>query len=193
VNPPISTVRAAGKRVPAKLIRGTGLAVLLLLLTVLTLPAQAGAQSNAELPTGTRIRVTPLTGQSLKGTFQGSGPEGLSLSDQAGSLRVLANASIQRLDMSAGKNRRKAALIGGAVGLVAGVLIGAATSGDCAGDCDDPYGVGGSSPVESVAVGTGALLGGVVFGGLGAGIGGLFFAPERWVRVELRPGRPVGR
>jgi phosphatidylserine decarboxylase len=87
--------------------------------------------------------------------------------------------------MSGGKNRRKAALIGGAVGLVAGVLVGAATSGDCTGDCNDPYGVGGDGLTEAVATGTGVVIGGAVFGGLGALVGGLFFAPERWVRVEF--------
>jgi hypothetical protein len=165
----------------------------LLLLALLASPAHLGAQTNPKLLDGTRIRVTPIGGQSLKGTFKGSGPQGLSYSDETGSLHLLSNESIQRLDMSGGKNRRKAALIGGAVGLVAGVLIGAATSGDCTGDCDDPYGVGGDGLAESVATGTGVMIGGAVFGGLGALVGGLFFAPERWVRVEFGSGIPVGR
>ena len=165
----------------------------LLVFALLALPAHLGAQTNPELLAGTRIRVTSPGGESLNGTFEGLGPQGLSFSDETGSLHLLSNESIRRLDMSGGKNRRKAALIGGAVGLVAGVLIGAATSGDCTGDCYDPYGVGGDGLTEAAATGTGAMIGGAVFGGLGALAGGLFFAPERWLRVDFGSGSPVSR
>ena len=86
---------------------------------------------------------------------------------------------------AAGRKRGKGALIGGAVGLVAGVVIGVATSGDCAGDCDDPYGVGGDDLVSATATGLGAIAGGLVLGGIGAVVGAVFFAPERWVRIDL--------
>ncbi len=187
------TVQPGRNRLIPGIPRCQGVARRLLLLALLAIPAHARAQTNPDLVTGSRIRVTPLGGQALNGTFQGFGAEGLSLSDRSGNLHRISNESIQQLDMSAGKNRRKAALIGGAVGLVAGFIIGGATSGGCSGDCDDPYGVGGDGLVEAGATATGAILGGLIFGGLGAAAGGLFFAPERWVRVEIGAGVAVGR
>ena len=179
-------------RVARGIVHGAMVQIGLLLLAMFSLAPNAWAQTNPELVTGARIRVTPLGEKPLTGTFQGFGPAGLSFSDQTGNLRSLSNESIQRLDLAAGRNRLKAALIGGAAGFVAGLLIGAATSGDCVGDCDDPYGVGGGGLVEASATASGAILGGLVFGGVGAAIGAVFFAPERWRVVEFRAAVPFG-
>jgi hypothetical protein len=97
--------------------------------------------------------------------------------------------SIRSLERAAGKKRGKGALIGGALGVVAGAIIGAATSGDCTGGCSDPYGIGGDDLVESAAKGEGAVLGGLIFGGIGAGMGATFLAPTRWVKVRVALGR----
>jgi len=120
----------------------------------------------------------------MEGSFLGLGPGGLSLLDSSEGEYTIPAASLRLLEMSAGRNRKKGALIGGGIGLVAGILLGAATSGDCVGDCDDPYGIG-DGLAEANAKGMGALLGGVIFGGIGAGVGAFFFAPERWVSIEL--------
>lgn len=86
--------------------------------------------------------------------------------------------------MSAGRSRKGGALVGGGIGLAAGLLLGTAISGDCVRDCDDFYGIGGDGLAEANATGLGALLGGVILGGVGAGVGA-YFAPEQWVSIAL--------
>jgi hypothetical protein len=151
----------------------------------LALPPGLSGQELRDLGRGDRVRVTPSDGPSLKGSFLGLGPRGLSLLDSSEGEYTIPVSSLRVLEMSAGPNRKKGALIGGGVGLVAGLLLGAATSGDCYGACDDPYGVGGDDLVEATATGLGALLGGVILGAVGVGAGATFFAPERWVTIEL--------
>lgn len=153
-------------------------------LTLASPPGLPG-QDLRDLERGDRVRVTPSDGPSLKGSFLGLGPRGLSLLDSSEGENTIPISSLRVLEISAGPNRKKGALIGGGVGLVAGMLLGAATSGDCYGACDDPYGVGGDDLVEATATGLGAIMGGVIFGGIGAGAGAFFFAPERWVTIEL--------
>ena len=155
-------------------------------------------QAIQELGQGDRVRMTPLDGGRTTGAFQGLGASGLSVLDSSGSPFTIPLSSLRALEVAAGRNRMKGALYGGVVGLVAGVLLGGATSGDCVGDCDDPYGVGGGDLVESNAIATGAILGGVILGGVGALVGARFFAPERWIGIDLGPsGRilpiPLGR
>ena len=174
---------------PASRAPGWGRVAPLLLLALFSLPGVALAQSGHELVPGSRIRVTQFEIPALTGTFQSSGATGLTMTESGESPRVIANQSIERLELSTGKNRATPALIGGAVGLVAGVVLGGLTSGDCAGDCDDPYGVGGSDLGSANATATGALIGGVVFGGLGALLGGTLFASENWTQLSIPAGR----
>jgi hypothetical protein len=117
------------------------------------------------------------------------GPQDLTVLDSKGTPFTIPVQSITALELAMGRKRGKTALIGGAVGLVAGVLLGGMTSGDCVGDCGDPYNVGGGGLAEANATAEGAVLGGLVLGGLGAAVGALFFAPERWVKVNLGPAR----
>ena len=156
-----------------------------LLLATLAWPIGLGGQNIRDLGIGDRVRVTPSEGASVKGSFQELGPVGLTVLDSSANPFVIPISSLRTLEVAAGRRRGIGAVFGGGVGLVAGVLIGAATSGDCVGDCDDPYGVGGGDLAEASAVGMGALLGGVILGGVGAGIGAVFFAPERWVTIDL--------
>lgn len=71
------------------------------------------------------------------------------------------------------RNRGKGALWGGAVGLVAGGLLGAASV-----ESDDDDGFGGSL-VESAATGEAVVIGALVGAGLGALLGATVFAPTR--------------
>jgi hypothetical protein len=152
-------------------------------------PEALWAQTLQELGTGDRIQVTPSEGTPLKGAFQALSPEGLTILDARAGAFTIPVESIRALELAAGRKRGKAAIIGGAVGLVAGVILGGLTSGDCVGDCGDPYGIDGGGLAEANATAEGAVLGGLVLGGLGAAVGAIFFAPERWVRVNLGPAR----
>ena len=152
-------------------------------------PAVLLGQGTGELRTGDRVRVSPTEGARVSGAFDGLSGGALTVLGSGDAPFSVPLGSIRSLEKAIGKNRGKGALIGGAVGLVAGAIIGAATSGDCAGDCSDPYGVGGDGLVESAAKGEGAVLGGLIFGGIGAGVGAMVFAPTRWVQVRIEPGR----
>ncbi|MGW8267370.1 MAG: hypothetical protein ACWGSQ_13470 [Longimicrobiales bacterium] len=152
-------------------------------------PEALWAQALQDIGTGDRIRVTPSEGTPLEGAFQTLGLQGLTLLDSEAASFTIPVESIRALELAAGRKRGKAALIGGTVGLVAGALLGGLTSGDCVGECGDPYGIGGGGLVEANATAEGAALGGLILGGLGAAVGALFFAPERWVRVNLGPTR----
>lgn len=152
-------------------------------------PEALRAQNLQDLGAGDRIQVTPSEGIPLRGAFQTLSPQGLTVLDARAGAFTIPVESIRVLELAAGRKRGKAALIGGAGGLVAGVILGGLTSGDCVGDCGDPYGIDGGGLAEAKATGEGAILGGLVLGGLGAAVGALFFAPERWVRVNLGPAR----
>ena len=161
--------------------------ILLSALFVISLvwPTGLTGQNIQDLGRGDRVRVTPSNGPSLEGSFLDLGPRGLSILDASNGQYTVPVSSLRALEMSSGRRRGRGALIGGGVGFVAGLLLGAATSGDCTGDCDDPYGVGGGGLAEANATGMGALLGGVILGGVGAGVGAIFLSPERWVTVDL--------
>ena len=168
---------------PSRLPPGPFLFLALLGLTLVSPPWMMG-QDIRDLERGHRVRMTPSDGPSLEGSFLGLGPGGLSLLDSSEGEYTIPVASLRLLEMSAGRNRKGGALVGGAIGLAAGLLLGEAISGDCFWDCDDFYGIGGDGLAEANATGMRALLGGVILGGIGAGVGA-FFAPERWVSIDL--------
>ena len=168
--------------------RRSHVSTLPLLALLATWPLALGGQTIEELGAGDRVRVTPLEGAPLEGAFQQMGFQGLTVLGSKDTPFTIPLQSIEALEMAAGRRRGKAALIGGGIGLVAGVLLGGLTSGDCVGDCADPYNVGGGDLAEANATAEGALLGGLVLGGIGAAVGALFFAPERWVKVDVGSG-----
>lgn len=176
------TLATSGKR------RSPVFSTLPLLALLATWPLALGGQTIEELGAGDRVRVTPLEGTPLEGAFQQMGSQGLTVLGSKDTPFTIPLQSIEALEIAAGRKRGKAALIGGGIGLVAGVLLGGLTSGDCVGDCADPYNVGGGDLAEANATAEGALLGGLVLGGIGAAVGALFFAPERWVKVDVGSG-----
>jgi len=182
-------VRAPGSSYPVRSLPLWLLSLVLPLFAELAVGSGALAgQALQDLGVGDRIRVTSSEGAPLKGAFQQMGPQGLTLLRSKDTPFTIPVQSIQALEVAAGRKRGKAALIGGGIGLVAGVILGGLTSGDCVGDCDDPYNVGGGGLAEANATAEGAMLGGLALGGIGAAVGALFFAPERWVKVDVGSG-----
>ena len=140
---------------------------LLLVAIALVAPAPLLAQQATPLPPGAKIRVTAT--QTLPrrevGSFTAARNDTLWM--QAGSSNQVAVplATVERLEVSAGRARLKWALIGGAVGLLAGGVLGGRAGAE-----DDFTGTGAAAGFT-----VGALQGVV----LGAAVGGLA-APRRW-------------
>ena len=97
------------------------------------------------------------------------------LGDPGRDTLAVATASLARFEVSKGRHRQagRGATIGALVGVVAGAALGLATYEECSGFCPAPDpGRGGS-----------AMIGGILFGLLGAGVGaitGSQIKAERW-------------
>jgi hypothetical protein len=156
-----------------------------LLLPLVWGTADASAQQSDPLIRGDRLRLSSEGPTTFEGVLETSSVEGLTLADDQGESAYVPYASLLKIERAGGRNRRKGALIGGAVGFFVGAVAAVAT-GECV-DCDDPYGVGGEGLVEAGSAGTGAILGGILLGGVGAVVGGLFAAPQRWIEISFRP------
>jgi len=147
--------------------------------------AHASAQQSDLLVRGDRLRLSSEGPTTFEGLLETSSFEGLTLADDQGESLYVPFATLLGIERASGRNRRKGALIGGVVGFLVGAVVGVATS-DCV-DCDDPYGVGGEGLVAAASAGTGAVLGGILLGGVGAVVGGLFAAPQRWIEISFQP------
>lgn len=179
----------AGMEVPLHgLHRAVRVLLCLLALVSFARPTDLPGQDIQSVKPGNRIRLIPVDGAEMKGIFLGLGPGGLSLQGSSVSPFIIPVSSIETLELATGHKRMKAAFIGGGIGLLAGAILGGVTSGDCAGDCNDPFDTGGGGLAESRASAEGAILGGLVLGGLGAAAGAIFFAPEKWTKIQLTPG-----
>lgn len=159
--------------------------VLIALLLSLAWGTHASAQESAPLIRGDRLRLSPESLTPFQGMLESTSIEGLTLVDDHGQSAYVPYAMLLKLEKAAGRNRRRGALIGGTVGFFVGAVVAVATS-ECA-DCDDPYGIGDEGLIGAASAGTGAILGGILFGGLGAIVGGVFAAPERWIEVSFYP------
>lgn len=136
-------------------------------------PMYAAAQSGGPLPpieTQTRVRVwTESTGEALKARVQTITPETLEVTGGSASHRVFHVETLDRIDVSRGRNRWAWSAGGVLLGATAGVLISRA-------DNDEGSTVGGLDETAEGLANTlsGALVGGVL---------GFFVAPERWLTV----------
>lgn len=155
-----------------------------LMFLLFTILGQSYAQAQVrdlDIPLGTRLRVfAPALGDSsMIGRFAGLQSDSLALvrgPRQAPPLRIPL-ARIQRLDVSAGRDRASGATVGGLLGIATGVVLGFACLAVCP---EDPNGGANMAPAG------GLLLGLVVGLPVGAVIGARV-APERWRPLPLPP------
>lgn len=161
---------------------------------LLLLPAprgQAQVTPSVGWPTGSRVRVTTIRPlRRLAGTLVGVDADSLRLAVGQRDTLALPLFAVARLEESRGRhaNHTKGALIGGGVGLAAGLGLGALADGlrniGCESpSCDNPSRLGG-------ALAIGGLGGAAVGAGVGALLAGAFRA-ERWQPVA-RPGGALG-
>lgn len=132
-------------------------------------PASGQAQTLETLEAGDRIRIETASGAPTAGTLLTLGPDSLAMAtDRTGTTEV-AITDLTLLQLGVGRQPMAGANRGGAVGLVGGVLLGALIT-----YFDDSPGVNFALitvPVVTIPV--------------GAVLGGLFFAPWRYVDVPL--------
>ena len=128
------------------------------------------------IPPGAKIRIwaPSIARCRLLGTFVGRQDGAIMFRTKSGSPHGIPLSAISRLEVSRGQGARgTTALLGGAIGLFGGILLGAvATTAVVSGDMDDGVAV----------VGAGALLGGFV-GGISGALAGAVMGRERWETV----------
>ena len=161
-----------------------------ILVAILTLTPLTNATAQVPIRRGERVRVTHLPicpadvcvgpRRQIVGTLMSVSSDSLLLSVDGGAGQVfLPIISVSRIQVVRG--RKPATGRGAAIGALAGGVIGLVgsltTYKECEGFCPGDLGRGGT-----------AALSGLVFGGLGAGVGylvGNFVTVDRWVDVPL--------
>ena len=155
-------------------------AVIFIVLAAVSVPYPSLAQA-----VGDRVRFS-YASELMTGRISAVGDQWLELQDQA--QRTFAFDRIRRLELSTGAQSRwkKGLLIGGAVGILVGSIVGEAQGAAC------ELFIGPSEECAEVESGIGirasAVYGGAL-GAIGAGVGYLF-KRESWVRVSL-PGHDL--
>ena len=158
--------------------------ILAVLAVALYLPVVADGQTPTVAP-GARIRVTaPSRDLERHVTTVLEVRDDSVVVGASGNSRALELASITALDISAGTRRQtaKGAMLGLAIGVVTGALIGAASYEECVPESFlDCFGASGSREEE-------ATLGAALFGGAGLVIGaivGTLNRTDRWTAVNI--------
>jgi hypothetical protein len=146
----------------------------LLILSLLTVPHVVGAQTPQWLPavsTGTRVRavVDGSRTPAIVGIIVGATRDTVRLALTNSSIVALAMPSLVWLDVSDGRERGRWAFRGGAIGLLAGGIIGMMAMRD--------DGAGSLAPIAG-------LLAGAILGAPTGAIIGAVYAPERWTRYS---------
>jgi hypothetical protein len=151
------------------------------LLLGLATPGQAQGDTPRDLSAGDWLRVRTHTGERAPGTLVGFEDGRLRLQAQRDLVRDFPVVDLERLELSVGRDRELGVLVGGAVGLVGGFLVGALISSTADGPGGANLAVIG---VPLFSTPAGALLGAIA-------------APHRYVRVAppyrmstTRDGRP---
>lgn len=119
------------------------------------------------LGSGERVRVTApeLAAAPIRGTFLSAERDTIRMATAGGSLIVgVPYASVQRLEVSRGRDRVRWALMGAGAGAIAGMLIGAMSAS------------GGSGSINESWAPLGGLVAGIPIGA----VVGAVLAPERW-------------
>lgn len=132
-----------------------------------------GAQDLASLRQGVRIRVQPTVGDSRTGTYMGVSSDSLHYMNESSKSvsAVIPMDQVKSVQVSDGPGRGRGllrgALIGSAIGLVGGALLGAATYSD-SGDtwCIFACSRGETAVLAGALLGTGGLILGSIYGGI---------------------------
>jgi hypothetical protein len=140
--------------------------------------AALGASAQADVTPGTRVRVSEAA-RRFTGTLDAVDERTLTLREQSDAAPVtLSRAQIVRLEVSRKPSRRaKGALIGGALGVVAGLVLMAAEGSSCPPE-QDPFGICSDLSGPEFYVASAGLL-----GAAGAGLGALIARGEKWETV----------
>src|SRR5688572_23893614 len=159
-------------------------AVRMLCLMTVCFAFQGGAQDLASLRQGVRIRVQPTAGDSRTGTYIRVSSDSLHYMNESSKSvsAVIPMDQVKSVQVSAGRGRAhglvRGGLIGGAIGLVGGAILGAATYSDS----------GDGWCFFACSRGEAALFFGTFLGGGGALVGSLYGGikgSERWRAVPL--------
>lgn len=155
-------------------IRQTILALLFLAGTVSTSKAQLPVPVG--ISPGTKMRVTApaILPEPITGRLTSLTPDTVSIAKSGAAVFQIPMISVQKLELSEGRNRLKWAALGALAGGLVGGLIGGYSA-----DNNDPTGL------EAAAL---FIAGGTV-GLVGGGVAGAVFAPERWYQYSLPRGR----
>ena len=158
---------------------------------VLILGALAGtaapltAQMTGQLQVGARVRLLSLDGKRTTGIVAGLTSDSLALASPA---RAFGFDRVSKIQISGGKRRLRGAMIGGALGMVAGAvgggLAGAAIYRDARKDCDNVVCVIVVDPHIGAAAG---VYAGGALGLVSGAIVGSIVKNERWVDASGFP------
>ena len=149
------------------------LRVLSLMTVCLAFPT--GAQDLASLQRGVRIRVQPNVGDSRTGTYVGVSSDSLHYMNESSKSvsAVIPMDQVKSVQVSAGRGRGqgllRGALIGSAIGLAGGAILGAATYNDSdsgGGWCLFACSRGENALFFGAFLGMGGALVGSVYGGI---------------------------
>lgn len=153
--------------------------VALALLLCPRVSAQEAAQED-DLKVGARVRVELGKGKCVVGILSSLDPARLDVTDTKGRVVGIARADVAKLQISAGRPRHvvKGAIIGGAVGLVLGVL--AARGIICASDLIAP-------PVCENTFDPSLVIVGVIASSAVGILVGAAFRSDRWKDAALPP------
>jgi hypothetical protein len=146
----------------------------------------AAAQDASPLGPGVRVRVSvAASGDRLKGTVQAVDQDLLSVISDDHQLVKIPRSNITRLETGWGRkgNARKGFIIGGLIGVGAGLIACAVSEENDFDDFDDfhYHDYEGCEGAEWAGI---PIAAGAVYGGLGALIGH-FIKSERWVEMPI--------
>lgn len=145
-----------------------GLAVLV---SASSLPADRAHGADEPMDAATRVRIIRKAGQPpVVGRLVLRSPERLTVQTEAGQGIGILFDQVARVQVSAGRNRKRGAGVGALIGLVGASAVYALYDGDCSGgECARRFGL-----MAAPSVVVGALVGSRV-------------APERWRDVDRVP------
>ena len=144
-----------------------------IVIALLLCTADAGAQPRLEdLIMGQRVRVMTSDGQARIGLFVAARNDSVTISQKLDFRLDIPLVYVRRVDLALPPDRGSAAVVGGLLGLAAGVGIGLLS-------VDNSEGTGANL----------APLSGLVFGPPVGAVLGAMFAPERWRAVTLSRGQ----
>ena len=162
-------------------------AMVVLVAVLLVAPLASPAEdTNATPARGARVRATTTSGQ-IVGKLMMRDEKTLRIETKLGKEIAIHIGELTGLEESRRPSRRgRGALLGFALGAATGAILGASSNSKGCDPSRDAYGCPlGTDPLFSND--QSAVMGAVVFGGLGALAGALIAPGEKWMPVESHP------